>query len=167
MSVMSSFEGEVRSIWLAPEEGAPVHAVEQVTAVPGKGLEGDRYFKLAGTFSPRVDPGREVTLVESEAVEALARDYGIELEDGATRRNITTQGVPLNHLVGREFSVGETVLRGIKLCDPCGLLESRTSPGAKKGLAHRGGLNAQVVVGGVIRRGDAIRPVDAGSARSR
>jgi MOSC domain-containing protein YiiM len=158
---MPSFLGEVQSIWIAPEEGAPVRSVAEVKAVAGKGLEGDRYFKLGGTFSRKQVPGREVTLVEAEAVEALERDYGIELEDGATRRNITTRGVPLNHLVGRQFGVGETVLRGVKLCDPCGLLESRTQPGARKGLAHRGGLNAEIVRGGVIRRGDPIRPVDS------
>ena len=161
MESMSTFEGEVVSISIAPEEGAPTVRVDEVRAVPGRGLEGDRYFHLLGKFSRKQDPGREVTLVESEAVEALARDYGIALEDGATRRNITTVGVPLNHLIGRDFRVGDAVLRGVRLCDPCGYLEKMTAPGVKKGLAHRGGLNAAIVSEGTIRRGDAIRPADA------
>jgi MOSC domain-containing protein YiiM len=150
------FDGEVVSIHIAPDEGHDVVEVDEVRAVAGRGLEGDRYFHKSGTFARKWDPGNEVTLVESEAIEALARDYGIELGSGATRRNITTRGVPLNHLVGRQFRVGETELRGERLCDPCGLLESRTHPGVRKGLQHRGGLNAAIVVAGVIRRGDRV-----------
>jgi MOSC domain-containing protein YiiM len=156
---VTTFQGHVVSIRFAPDVGAPTAALDEVEAVPGRGLDGDRYFKLSGTFSRKADPGRDVTLVEAEAIESLARDYGIELADGDTRRNITTRGVPLNHLVGRDFTVGEAVLRGIRLCDPCGLLERRTQPGVKKALAHRGGLNAQIVSGGTIRKGDSIRPV--------
>jgi MOSC domain-containing protein YiiM len=158
------FEGEVVSIHLAGEEGADVYEVGEVRAVAGRGLEGDRYFYKSGTFARKWDPGNEVTLVEAEAVEALARDYDIELPPGGTRRNITTRGVPLNHLVGREFRVGESVLRGERLCDPCGYLEKMTIPGVRKGLAHRGGLNAAIVSGGVIRRGDRICSEDGASS---
>jgi MOSC domain-containing protein YiiM len=150
------FDGEVVSIHIASDEGASVLEVGDVRAVAGRGLEGDRYFRKSGTFARKWDPGNEVTLVESEAVEALARDYGIELGPGATRRNITTRGVPLNHLVGRRFRIGETVLRGERLCDPCGLLESRTERGVRKGLQHRGGLNAAIVETGVIHKGDRV-----------
>jgi MOSC domain-containing protein YiiM len=157
------FEGEVVSIHIAEAEGDDVYEVAQVQAVPGRGLEGDRYFYKSGSFARKWNPGREVTLVESEAIEALARDYGIELGPGETRRNITTRGVPLNHLVGKRFRVGETVLRGERLCHPCSLLESMTKPGVRKGLTHRGGLNAAIVSAGAIRKGDRICS-DAGSA---
>ena len=150
------FQGEVISIHIAPEEGERVVEVHEVQAVAGKGLEGDRYFLRSGTFARKWDPGNEVTLIESEAVEALGRDYGIRLGAGETRRNIMTRGVPLNHLVGREFRVGDAVLRGERLCDPCGLLERMTQPGVRMALAHRGGLNAAIVVGAVIRKGDRV-----------
>ena len=153
-----SFEGRVEAIHIASAEGEPVRAIAEVHAVPGRGLEGDRYFELLGTFSRKHTPGREVTLIEVEAIAALASENDIELEPGATRRNITTRGVPLNHLVGREFRVGDALLRGVKLCEPCSLLESRTRPGVRKALAHRGGLNAAVVRAGVIRTGDPICP---------
>lgn len=150
------FRGDVHAIHLAAGEGEPTYPVSSVRAIPGRGLEGDRYFNLKGSFSRRPDPGREVTLVELEAIEALANDYGIPLEAGATRRNITTRGVPLNHLVGREFDVGEARLRGLRLCKPCSLLERMTQEGVKKGLANRGGLNAQIVREGVIHEGDPV-----------
>ena len=74
------------------------------------------------------------------------------------RRNLATRGVALNHLVEQEFIVGEVVLRGIRLCEPCGHLESLTVKGVKDGLCHRGGLRAQIVHGGHLRAGDTIRP---------
>jgi MOSC domain-containing protein YiiM len=150
------FKGEVISVFIAPEEGAPTVEVPEVRAVEGSGLEGDRYFANAGKMSKKNKPEREVTLIESEAIEAVVRDYGIAFGLGDSRRNIVTRGVPLNHLVDREFNVGETRLRGIKLCDPCGYLESLTAEGVRKALANRGGLNAQILSGGVIRPGDEV-----------
>lgn len=148
--------GTVVSIHIAPSGGARLAAVQEVRAVPGKGLEGDRYFLETGTYSNKPGPDREVTLVESEAQEALKRDYGIALEPGSTRRNIVTQGVALNHLVGREFRVGEARLRGIRLCEPCTHLEELTQKGVRPGLVHRGGLRAQILAGGLIRAGDPV-----------
>ena len=152
------FEGEVLSIYIAPNEGDPTVAVDEIRAVAGQGLEGDRYYNHSGKFSHQENPGREVTLIESEAIDALADEYGIQLDLGDSRRNIVTRGVPLNHLVGREFRVGGAVLEGVRLCEPCGYLERLTVKGVRKGLAHRGGLNARIVAEGVIRRGDQVAP---------
>ena len=150
------FKGEVVSIHIAPDEGEPVVEVDQVRAIEGRGLEGDRYYIKSGKMSRKDDPGREVTLIEAEAVGALARDYGVELTPGESRRNIMVRGVPLNHLRGVEFQVGEAVLRGVKLCEPCGYLEGLTKEGIRAGLKHRGGLNAEIVTGGLIRPGDEV-----------
>lgn len=149
-------DGRVAEIYVAPEGGAEMRSVDHVEAVAGRGLRGDRYFDAKGTFSRRIGPPREVTLVESEAIEALAEDYGIPISPGDTRRNLVTQGVPLNHLVGRSFRVGEVTLEGVKLCEPCGRLEKLTREGVKAGLVHRGGLRARIVSGGVIRKGDIV-----------
>ena len=152
------FEGEVVSIHIAPVASEPTVSVEEAHAVPGKGLEGDRYFKGEGKFSDRPDPGRELTLIELETIEALEHDYKLKLSPGDARRNIVTLGVPLNHLVGKEFSVGEVTLRGIRLNEPCNHLASLTDDKVKEGLIHRGGLRAQIITEGVIRPGDTIQP---------
>jgi MOSC domain-containing protein YiiM len=132
--------------------------VEQVRAVAAKGLEGDRYFLGLGAFwKPK--PDYEVTLIESEALEALERDYGVALMPAESRRNILTRGVALNHLVGREFQVGEAVLRGVRLCEPCAYLERLTHRDVIRGLTHRGGLRAQILIGGTIRVGDRVGQV--------
>lgn len=152
-------EGRILRIFIAPTAGAPMDERVEVQAFAGKGLEGDRYFDGNGTYSGKTSvpkATRHVTLIESEAIEALVRDYGIAFEPNESRRNLLTQNVALNHLVGREFTVGGVRLRGIKLCEPCGHLEKLTGKSVRAGLTHRGGLNAEIVISGTIRVGDRV-----------
>ena len=149
--------GSVHSIHIAALASEPTVPVEEVRAVAGQGLEGDRYFDGKGSWSKTPGTGRQVTLIEYEAIEALERDYKMTIEPGQARRNIVTRGVALNHLVGREFRVGEVRLRGMRLNEPCNHLASLTDEKVKQGLVHRGGLRADIVSGGVIRVGDEIR----------
>lgn len=144
------------SLHIAAQAAATMETVAAVTAVAGRGLEGDRYFYRRGSYSSYPGSGREVTLIESEALDALARDYAIQLSANLTRRNIVTRAVALNHLVGKLFSAGPVVLRGMRLCEPCLHLEKLAVKGAAHGLMHRGGLRAEIVTGGLIRTGDAI-----------
>jgi MOSC domain-containing protein YiiM len=154
-----TWEGAVAGVFIAPGGGETMLPVQEIEAVAGRGLKGDRYFLRRGTYSATPGTGREVTLIESEAVDALARENGINIQAGQARRNIVTRGVALNHLVDREFMVGKAVLRGMRLCEPCGHLASLTKRGIVKGLTHRGGLRAEIVRGGEIAVGDAVRPV--------
>ncbi len=151
-------KGTLVSIHVCAGAAKPMVSVAEVRAVPGRGLEGDRYFSGTGTYSPKQPrPDSEVTLIEIEAIEALRRDYEIAMQAGDSRRNLVTRDVPLNHLVGREFQIGNVRLRGLRLCEPCGHLEELTGRPVRKGLAHRGGLRAQVLTEGTIRAGDPIQ----------
>ena len=159
------FEGRLEGIYVGERKRADLRKVEEVRAVAGQGLLGDRYCRQEGTFSKPGHPDREVTLIEAEAIEALAHECQIRLEPGQGRRNLVTRGVPLNHLVGQSFQVGDVVLRGMRLCEPCDHLQSLTAQGVKDGLCHRGGLRAQILQGGVLHTGDVIRPAnDKGEA---
>jgi MOSC domain-containing protein YiiM len=158
------FRGAVVSIYTAGKAGAPVEERQSAKAVVGRGLDGDRYFNGTGYWSSHPGNGREVTLIEIEAIEALANEKNVKLTPGAARRNVVTRGVPLNHLVGREFQVGGVRLRGARLCEPCDYLEGLTTKGALTGLIHRGGLRADIVSGGTIRVGDEIVEVAAHTA---
>ena len=133
---------------------------DKVEAVAGKGLVGDRYSANRGKYSPDADgnvlPKREVTLIEAETLAAVEGESGARFSHADTRRNLLTGGVPLNHLVGKSFVIGEVELRGVELCEPCSYLE-QMHPGIMKPLVHRGGLRAQVIRGGTLRVGDAIR----------
>ncbi|MBI2080844.1 MAG: hypothetical protein HYT86_03815 [candidate division NC10 bacterium] len=139
-----------------------MQAVAEATAVIGKGLEGDRYFRQVGTYSDKPGPHREVTLIALEALEAIRGETGIALAPGKSRRNIVTRGVPLNDLVGQTFLLGRVWVHGVRLCPPCMHLEGLTGlPGVMKALVDRGGLRVQVLTDGPIRVGDPIRPEGA------
>lgn len=146
------------SIFIAAKSGQPMQSVESVEAVAGKGLKGDRKFR--NPSHPKKDtPDREVTLIESEAIEGVNRDYALRIDPIETRRNLLTRGVALNHLVGRDFTIGKVRLRGLMLCEPCTHLEALTRKGVMRALVHRGGLRAEVLEGGEIHIGDVISPL--------
>jgi MOSC domain-containing protein YiiM len=151
--------GSVEAIHVAAAAGAPVRPVDETRAIAGVGLEGDRYAEGRGHYQDgRVS--RDLTLVEAEAAEALAREHGIALAPGETRRNLTTRGVRLNDLVGRRFWVGDVLCLGTRLCEPCQYLADLTGKPLLRPLVHRGGLRADIVRGGVIRVGDQVRPAN-------
>lgn len=150
------FEGTVVSINIAPTAEAPMQQVDEVLAVPGRGLEGDRYFNNEGSFS-KPEPDREMTLIEAEAIEAFRNEFHVEFGLGSSRRNVVTRGVPLNHLVGKEFWIGEVKARGLRLCEPCSHLQRLSHPKVLPGLVHRAGLRAQILTEGMIRVGETIK----------
>src|SRR5581483_1563005 len=121
----------------------PLAPVESASALAGKGLEGDRHFRVKGA-----KPGQALTLVEAEEVERAG------LEPGGTRRQLTTRGVRLNDLVGKRFKVGEVECYGVELCEPCLHLQSMTRPGLIKDMVHRAGINADILTDGTISVGD-------------
>jgi len=145
----------VELIYIAPKATAPTVSVTEILAIPGVGLEGDRYALRQGTFF-KPEPDFELTLIEAEAIEALKRDYNVELTPGEARRNLVTRGIALNHLVGRDFQIGEVKAHGIRLCEPCDHLQRLTGRQLIKGLRHRGGLRAQILTQGAIRVGDSL-----------
>lgn len=153
------FEGKIVSIFVANNAGMPMESRDEVIATPKRGIEGDRYAVGKGEWSKHPGEGREITLVEMEALEALELEKKVPLKPAETRRNLVTRGVPLNHLVGKEFQVGEVRLMGIRLCEPCQYLENLTTKGVLTGLIHRGGLRANVLSGGMIRVGDSVTEV--------
>ena len=149
--------GKIETIHIAAHMGEPVIAVDSVEAIAGQGLAHDRIINDLIAQGKDVEPKRQVTLIEAEVIEVLRRDCGIEFSAAETRRNLCTRGVALNHLVDREFTIGDARLRGIELCEPCGVLERMSGKsGVVKGLIHRGGLYAEILEGGTIRVGDAV-----------
>src|SRR5215467_12895853 len=109
-------------------ESDALEPVESVSAVAGRGLEGDRHY-----FADGARPGGAITLIEAEVLE----DVG--LSGPQSRRQVVTRGVRLNDLVGKRFLVGGIECEGVELCEPCLHLQSLTRPGIIRDLAHRGG----------------------------
>jgi MOSC domain-containing protein YiiM len=143
-------EGRVEGIYVTSEHGELPQPVDSARAVAGRGLEGNRYFY------DDAPPGRALTLIAAEAVEAMEREHGLSLEARETRRNVVTRDIDVNELVGKRFRIGGVECQGIELCEPCTDLQAMTKPGVIKGLAHRGGLNADILSDGEISIGDAV-----------
>lgn len=147
----------VLHIYIAPEAGAPMQGVEAAHAVPGLGLEGDRYHRQAGSFSRWPGPHRELTLIAEEDLAAMHRETGLLLPPEASRRNVLTRGVDLRTLIGCEFAIGPVRLRGMQRCQPCKYLARRAGlPGLVRALSGRSGIRARILTESTIRVGDAI-----------
>lgn len=147
----------VVKILIAESPSSPMTSRPKVHAVPGVGLEGDRYFSGLGTFSKHPQkPDYEITFIEQEKIDAFACESGLPFTAFHARRNIVTEGVDLNALVGKDFRVGSVSIRGIRLCEPCAHLAKTTYPEALRGLVHKAGLRAQILSEGQIHVGDSI-----------
>jgi MOSC domain-containing protein len=145
--------GLVESIHLATAAGEPAQAVDSARAIPGSGLEGDRHVAGTGTF-PSGLPGSALTLIEAEVCESFAP----ALVADEHRRNVVTRGIELNDLVGHDFTIGEVRCRGMRLCEPCTVVDGYSERPILRPLVHRGGLRADILSDGTIRVGDPIGP---------
>ncbi|MGA9858657.1 MAG: MOSC domain-containing protein, partial [Solirubrobacteraceae bacterium] len=151
--------GVVERIWVASRAGATARGLDAARALPGRGLDGDRHVSGDGTF-PSGIPGSALTLIEAEVCESFDPPLGPDDH----RRNIVTRGMSLNDLVGHQFTVGGVRCRGMRLCEPCTVVQGYAGRPILRDLVHRGGLRADILSEGEIRLGDTIRAVAADGA---
>src|SRR5215475_10723428 len=151
----SDWRGKVVSLYIAPQASKPMVGVSEVRAFADRGLEGDRFFRDSWSAAKR--PDKAVSLIEEETIQVAAAELGTEAFGDKTRRNIVTRGVPLVELLDREFTIGNVLMRGIRLFEPCGHLEKISKiDGIFRVLEHRSGLKAAILSDGVIRIGDSV-----------
>jgi RimJ/RimL family protein N-acetyltransferase len=149
--------GSVVAIYVAAAGRGPMKPLPQASLESGRGIRGDRYYARTGTFSKSATrPDQEVTLIESEEIDAFSRSAGLALDYGAPRRNVVTRGVRLNDLVGARFEVGGALLEGIRLCEPCAHLAGLVAQQVLPGLVHRAGLRARILRSGIVAPGDSV-----------
>ena len=142
----------VQLICTSPVAGGETIAIDAVTTIAGRGIEGDRYCALD------TEPSRQITLIECEVIDQFNQETASEFSYEMFRRNLITEGVQLNNLVGQTFYVGEVWFRGHALCEPCRYLQDRLKvTDLVKRLTHKGGLCCEVLTGGTIRSGDNLR----------
>jgi MOSC domain-containing protein YiiM len=144
--------GKLEGIFVSPSAGEPARSLSRVRALADQGLEGDRHVAGTGTF-PSGLPGSALTLIEAEVCES----FDPPLTPAEHRRNIVTRGIGLNALVGREFTIGPVRCRGMRLCEPCTMVDRYASQPVLRALVHRGGLRADILEDGEVAVGDVIR----------
>jgi len=160
MAVDPTWLGVVTHLHITARAFLPMRSMAAIELVAGKGIVGDRYMLgiEQGFYSEKPEPGRQITLFEEEALDCIRRDYGIEMTPEEHRRNVTTRGVPLNHLVGRQFRLGECLLEATRLSVPCRHIEAILEKPVFDPMIHRSGLNCRILRGGTVQVGDPIRP---------
>lgn len=140
--------GVVVWIGVRPARKAPLQSVEAVEVDHAQGLMGDHYLGRSRK--------RQVTLIASEHLAAIASYLGREVSPLDLRRNIVTRGVNLLALKEAWLQIGEAVLEPTEECHPCSRMEAAFGPGGYNAVRGHGGLTARVVRGGRVRLGDAI-----------
>ena len=151
----------VVGLYITDAKDKPMSAVETVQAVAERGLVGDRYFLGTGTYSNLAHWGANVTLIQSEALQAVNVGHQTDFTGAMLRRNIVTAHIRLDTLIGREFRIGSAILRGTKHFPPCArlakLLDRRE---VLQYFAYCGEIGAEVVSDGVISLHDEIVILD-------
>jgi MOSC domain-containing protein YiiM len=128
-------------------------AQEQVLAVAGRGLEGDRHF--AGEAEAH-EPADEITLIDADGVRQAGLDHGVEWSPGEHRRNVEISGLDLPALIGRTIRVGEAEVEVLEKNPPCKRLAGLTGKPVLTILRHQGGVRGRIVTTGTIRTGDTV-----------
>ena len=156
---VTSWSGVVCHLHITARAFLPMRAMAELKLIEGIGIEGDRYMigREEGFYSPKPEEGRQVTLFEIETLNALKRDHNIDLAPSDHRRNVTVEGVPLTHLVGKKFWLGETLLEATRLSIPCKHIEEITGKAIFDPLINRSGLNCKILKGGTVRVGNTVR----------
>lgn len=149
--------GVVEAIWIAAGAGELAQSRSRVRARPGRGLEGDRHVAGTGTF-PSGRPGSALTLIAAEVCES----FEPPLVPDEHRRNLVVRGLDLNRLVGHDFQIGSVRCRGMRLCEPCRVMERYAGRPVLRALVHRGGLRADILRDGEIGVGDTVHAVGDG-----
>lgn len=146
----------IHTIFIAEHSLGKQVQVDKIELITDKGIVGDRNFDRAQW------PGQNITFIEIEEIEAFNNNYQQRIQLADTRRNIITQGIRLNDLVGKEFSIGNVRFKGVELCEPCatlGKLLGNDTLAAKyvvKAFVHKSGLRADVLSDGEIQYGMSI-----------
>ena len=153
-------EGKVISLHTTVRMSESMDEVRYLKCIAGKGIDGDRYLLGTGTYSKKPEPGRQLTIIEIEELEALEK-VGLRCTANQSRRNVVCKGIRLNDLVGKEIMVGEVRLMVHRLCQPCLYLENKLEqPGLKDALLDKGGLKCEILSDGEIKPDDVIKLAD-------
>ena len=144
--------GKVVQIGIVDLKGNPIQKVEKVDAIKGKGLLNDR------NFSENTKKERQITLIEIENIDYFNKMSNTNILAVDFRRNLVTEGIRLNPLIGKEFFVGNVKLKAHDLCRPCKYLQERLNQkNFIKEFLRKGGLRCEILNDGKIFIGSLVK----------
>jgi MOSC domain-containing protein YiiM len=124
--------------------------VEEIECVAGRGISGDRFFDHAENFHG------QITFFADEVYQELSEKLKIaDKPVSVLRRNVVTRGIDLNELIGQEFEIQGIRFRGTEECRPCYWMNQAFGQGSEDALKGRGGLRAEILSDGILRKDSA------------
>jgi len=126
-----------------------INIVNSAQAEVGTGLIGDHHARSGKSK-------RQVTIIQAEHLDTVSAILGQEVTPQQTRRNLVVGGINLYALRHAQFQVGEAVLQGTGICDPCNRMEQNLGHGALNAMRGHGGITAKVISSGKISIGDPV-----------
>ena len=141
---------EVFGITVCSDFGKDMIQLDSVEAIAGKGIVEDRYFKKNNNIS-------NITLIEKENIDIFNKNSKCSVPYEKFRRNIITEGIRLNPLVGKEIFIGSVKVKVHQLCEPCLRLQKLLGQNNfVKDMAHKSGIRCEILIGGKIAKGNKI-----------
>ena len=146
--------GTLVDIFIADTKGQAMRRIEQIEAITGVGLAGDRYATGRGHW--KLTDACQVTLVTEQGLIEAGQRGGLSFADGEHRRNLVVRGIPLDAFRGRQVRIGSALFAFHRLRPPCGYLDRLVGSGTGKALAKHGGIGLSVIEGGKLRLNDEV-----------
>ena len=144
--------GKVLEIGITNNKGGQIKNVSKIEVLKGKGILNDRKFRENNQKES------QITLIEIENINNFNKLYKNNIAPVDFRRNIITENIRLNELVGKEFLVGNVKLRAHDLCRPCKYLQEKLKQNNFiKEFLQKGGLRCEILTDGKINVGDIIK----------
>ena len=143
--------GKVLEIGISENKSNKIVNVNEVEAIKGKGLVGEKHFKENNKKRS------QITLIEIENINHYNKITGTQIPAIKFLRNIVTKGIRLNELVGREFFIGRVKIKAHDLCRPCkNLQDSFKQKNTVRELLYTAGLRCEILSSGKIFINDQI-----------
>jgi len=144
--------GNVLKIGIVKNKGGHISEVNEVDVIPGKGIVNDRHFKEDNHIKS------QITLIEVENINNYNKLTKSNIPAINFRRNIITENIKLNDLVGREFYIGKVKVKAHDLCRPCKYLQDiLKKENLVKEFLRKGGLRCEILSSGKIFINDIIK----------
>lgn len=144
-------QGRLVAIQISPTYRSVLQKLERAELLTNRGLVGDHHA--------RSDTDRQILVLAQESLAEVNAELGTQLQPGMLRENLSTQGLPVQQLIGKRLRIGESVILELKKsCTPCSRMDE-IRLGLREKLSGRRGVLATVVQGGWVGVGDLIQVI--------
>ncbi len=149
---------KIKEILIANNAKEKLYKIDTAELVQDKGIVGDRYYNCTGSFSELLKDKEDfhITFIEQEEIDIFNQNTGLNYTNDIFRRNVITEGIRLNDLVGKRFKINGIEFLGMRLCEPCKQLSEEIGEEFLKQMIHKAGLRAKILSSGTISTGDTI-----------